>query len=132
MDRVLDDLEIYEGVCVSCYGKDAYSTVAETVENHYPIVSDRRHVHREMLKTFAYLALADGEGILVRSFMENDAEDFDLLYQRDASAAYNVGSITDTEFGWRNLSFMSLHKRHDGAVESFPTLVYGIIGGVGQ
>ena len=27
---------------------------------------------------------------------------------------------------------MSLHKRHDGAVESFPTLVYGIIGGAGS
>ena len=83
LDRVLDDLGIYEGVCVSCYGKNAYSTVAETVENHYPIVSDRRHVHREMLKTFAYLALADGEGILVRSFMENDADDFELLYHRE-------------------------------------------------
>ena len=53
LDRILDDLEIYEGVCVSCYGKDNYSTVKETVGNHYPIVSDRRHVHREMLKTFA-------------------------------------------------------------------------------
>ena len=36
----------------------------KSVENHYPIVSDRRHVHREMLKNFAYLALADGEGLL--------------------------------------------------------------------
>ena len=128
LDRILDDLGIYEGVCVSCYGKNNYSTVKETVENHYPIVSDRRHVHREMLKNFAYLALADGEGLLVRGFMENDADDFDLLYQRDASAAYNVGAITDTEFGWRNLSFMSQITLPDGTLESFPTAVYRIIG----
>ena len=60
-------------MCVSCYGKTGYSTIKETVENHYPIVSDRRHVRREMLKTFAYFASADGEGILVRGFMENEA-----------------------------------------------------------
>ena len=62
-------------------------------------MSDRRHVHREMLKTFAYFASADGEGILVRGFMENEAGDFDLLYLRDSSAAFNVGSATATEPG---------------------------------
>ena len=86
-------------MCVSCYGKTGYSTIKETVEHHYPIVSDRRHVHREMLKTFAYFASADGEGILVRGFMENEAGDFDLLYLRDSSAAFNVGSATATEPG---------------------------------
>ena len=30
-------------------------------------LSDPKHVHREMLKTFAYFALADGEGILIRA-----------------------------------------------------------------
>ena len=128
LDRVLDRLGIYEGVCTSCYGKDNYKTVIETMDNHYPKVSDLRHVHREMLKTFAYLALADGEGILIRSFMDNDADDFDLLYQRDSWAARNVGSFTDTEFGWRNLSFMSQIELPDGTVESFPTTVYKVIG----
>ena len=85
-----------------------------------------------MLKTFAYLALADGEGILVRAFMENDDDDFNLLYQRDTSALYNVGSVTDTEFGWRNLSFMSQITLPDGTVESFPTTVYKVVGDSGS
>ena len=37
-----------------------------------------RHLHGETLKTFAYLAKADGKGILVRSFMENEAGDFEF------------------------------------------------------
>ena len=67
LDRILDDLGIYKGVCVSCYGK-AYDTVDKVVDNYEPIVADQRHVHRGMLETFAYLAKADGEGILIRSF----------------------------------------------------------------
>ena len=94
LDRILDELGVYEGLCTSCYGRNNYSTVKETVDNHYPIVSDPHHVHREMLKTFAYFAKADGGGILIRDFMANDADDFELLYKRDSDAAYNVGSIT--------------------------------------
>ena len=132
LDRILDDLGIYEGVCVSCYGRNNYSTVKETVDNHYPIVSDPHHVHREMLKTFAYFAKADGGGILIRDFMANDADDFELLYKRDSDAAYNVGSITDTEFGWRNLSFVSQVKLPGGSLKSFPTQVYEIVGNAGS
>ena len=65
LDRILDELGIYEGVCVSCYGKDDYDKIEGVIENHYPIVSDQRHVYREMLKTFAYFARADGEGVLI-------------------------------------------------------------------
>ena len=132
LDRILDDLGIYEGVCISCYGRNNYSTVKETVDNHYPIVSDPHHVHREMLKTFAYFAKADGGGILIRDFMANDADDFELLYKRDSDAAYNVGSITDTEFGWRNLSFVSQVKLPGGSLKSFPTQVYEIVGNAGS
>ena len=66
LDRILDDLDIYKGLCVPCYGKDDYATVDEVRKNQYPIVNDPQHVHREMLKSFAYLAKADGEGILKR------------------------------------------------------------------
>ena len=108
LDRILDELGVYEAVCTSCYGKNDYDTRAKVSENYYPIVkNNQQHAHREMLKTFAYLAKADGEGILIRSFMGNDADDFELLYKRDPEAARRVGSVTNTAFGWRNLSFMS-------------------------
>ena len=86
-----------------------------------------------MLKTFAYFARADGDGILIRSFMENDANDFTLLYQRDLSPASFGGrtfnkSLTLTAFAWRNLSFTSQITLPDGTVESFPTTVYKVIG----
>ena len=127
LDRILDELDVYKGVTVSRHGKDAYDTVDKVVKNYFPIVNDPAHVHREMLKTFSYLAKADGEGILIRSIMENDADDLELLYNRDLEIA-SGRVFTDTAFGWRNLSFMSQIKLPDGTVESFPTQVYEIVG----
>ena len=65
LDRVLDGLGIYEGVCVSCYGKTGYDTVELVNTSYHSIVYNQQHVHREMLKTFPYFAKADGKGILV-------------------------------------------------------------------
>ena len=131
LDRILDELDVYKGVTVSRHGKDAYDTVDKVVKNYFPIVNDPAHVHREMLKTFSYLAKADGEGILIRSIMENDADDLELLYNRDLEIA-SGRVFTDTAFGWRNLSFMSQIKLPDGTVESFPTQVYEVIGDAGS
>ena len=130
LDRILDELAIYEGVCISCYGKNDYDTVSKAIDNYLPIVSDPKHVHREMLKTFAYFARTDGEGILIRSFMENDADDIELLFLRETPAS--IRSVTVTSFGWRNLSFMSQVKLPDGSLKSFPTLVYEIVGDAGS
>ena len=129
LDRILDDLGIHEGVCVSCYGKDNYASVDEVRKNQYPIVNDQKHVHREMLKTFAYFAEADGEGILMRSLMENDADDFEMLYRRVLPVER---MFTDTSFGWQNQSFMSQITLPDGTLESFPTTVYKVIGDAGS
>ena len=131
LDRILDELDVYKGVTVSRHGKDAYDTVDKVVKNYFPIVNDPAHVHREMLKTFSYLAKADGEGILIRSIMENDADDLGLLYNRDLEIA-SGRVFTDTAFGWRNLSFMSQVNLPDGSVKSFPTQVYEIVGGAGS
>ena len=129
LDRILDDLGVYESVHIYSYGKDSYATVDGVITNYYPIVYNEQHVHRELLKTFAYFAKADGEGIFIRSFMDNDADDFEMLYRRDLSVMRAVGSFTVTEFGWRNLSFMSHTNFPDGTVKSFPTIVYEIVGG---
>ena len=81
--------------------------------------------------------MADGEGILVRSLMENDPDDFEFLHQRDPNPRSHGGktysqSTTQTSFGWRNLSFMSQVKPPGGTVKSFPTMVYEIISDVGS
>ena len=128
LDRILDELGIYEGVCTSCYGKSDYNTPEEVVENYVPIVHSQRHIRRELLKTFAYYAKADGEEILIRSFMDNDAVDLELLYLREIPNY----TVTDTAFGWRNLSFMSQVKLPDGTHKSFPTQVYEIVGDAGS
>ena len=125
LDRILDGLGIYEGVCVSCYGKDNYASVDEVRKNQYPIVNDQKHVHREMLKTFAYFAEADGEGILMRSLMENDADDLEMLHRRVLPVEQ---VFTDTSFGWQNQSFMSQIRLPDGTLETFPNTVYNVIG----
>ena len=128
LDRILDELGIYEGVCTSCYGKSDYNTPEEVVENYVPIVHSQRHIRRELLKTFAYYAKADGEEILIRSFMDNDAVDLELLYLREIPNY----TVTDTAFGWRNLSFMSQIELPDGTHKSFPTQVYEIVGDAGS
>ena len=113
-------------------GRADYDTPwIKSLDIHYPIVKDPRHIHREMLKTFAYFARADGEGILIRSLMENDADDLELLYKRNLEIA-SGRVFTDTAFGWQNLSFMSQVKLPDGTVESFPTQVYEIVGDAGN
>ena len=127
LNRILDGLGIYEGVCTSCYGKNDYRTREEVRKNYDPFLKDPGHIHREMLKIFAYYAMADGEGVLVRSFMENDAEDLDSLYKRDPASTGFSKSITHTSFGRSNLSFMSQVKLQDGTIKSFPTMVYEII-----
>ena len=129
LDRILDGLGIYEGVCVSCYGKDNYASVDEVRKNQYPIVNDQKHVHRETLKTFAYFAEADGEGILMRSLMENDADDLEMLYRRVLPVER---MFTHTSFGWQNQSFMSQIRLPDGTLETFPTTVYKVVGNSGN
>ena len=129
LDKILDELDVYKGVSLSRNGKDNYNTIYKVAHNHYPLVKDPRHVHRGMLETFAYLAKADGEGILIRSFMENDADDFEMLYKRDLEALRKIGSLTVTEFGWRNLFFMSQVELPDGTYKSFPTMAFEIVGG---
>ncbi len=128
LDGILDDLGIYEGSCTSCYGK---SYGEDFVAKYYRIINSPGHFHREMLKTFAYLAKLDGEGILTRSFMENDADDFELLY---SSAPYEseTSDSLGTSFRWGNLSFMSQVKLPDGSLKSFPTMVYEIVGTAGS
>ena len=82
LDRILDDVGVCPGLCVHCYGKTGYDTRDVINENHGPLIGESGHGHREMLKAFAYYAKADGEGILVRSFLENNADDFGLLHKR--------------------------------------------------
>ena len=43
LDRLLDELGIYEGVCTSCYGKADYDTTDKVFDNYNPIVNDPEH-----------------------------------------------------------------------------------------
>ena len=129
LDRVLDDLGIYPGFCVHCYGKSGYDTIDGIRDNYVPIIRGQGHVHREMLKTFAYLAKADGEGILVRSLMENDPDDFELIYKRRVDrypSTIGVGS-----FAYENVSFMSQIQLPEGRLVSYPTMVFEMVGDAG-
>ena len=127
LDLILDDLELYPGMCVHCYGKAGYDTT-EGLKYNYAVILEQGHVHREMLKTFAYLAKADGEGVLVRSLLDNDAEDFSLLYKRRLDKVPNpVGAGS---FAYENVSFMSQIELPDGTHQTYPTLVFSMVGNV--
>ena len=107
LDQILDGLSIYPGMCVHCYGKTGYDTY-EGIGKNYDVILTRGHVHRELLKAFAYFAKADREGILVRSFMENDADDFGMLYKRKLAGTPQV--VGDGYFAYGNVSFMSQYR----------------------
>ena len=118
-------MELYPGLCVHCYGKTGYEIIKDRADN-YSVVGSEGHVHREMLKTFAYFAKADGMGILVRSFMDNDPDDFGLLYKRKLDK-YPFSNGTGS-FAYENLTFMSQIRLPDGTLESYPTMVFKMIG----
>ena len=129
LDRVLDDLGIYTGQCIHCYGNSGYDTVDGIGDNNVPIIWGHGHVHREMLKSFAYLAKADGEGILARSLLENGPDDFDLLYKRRLDR-YPI-TIGGGSFAYENVSFMSQIRLPDGRLVSYPTMVFEMMGDAG-
>ena len=65
--------------------------------------------------------------------MENEPDDFDLLYKRDIEPHYHNGerfnrSILPSAFGFNNVTFMSPVELPGGTVKSFPTMVYEIVG----
>ena len=129
LDRILDDVGIYEGMCVHCYGKTGYDTRDGILENYLPLIVTAEHMHREKLKTLAYLAKADGEGILIRSFMENDPDDIDLLHKRSLNkrtfTALGTGS-----FAYENVSFMSQIRLPEGEAGVVPD--HGVRDGGGR
>ena len=122
LDRVLDDLGLYPGICIHCYGKSGYGTVDGIRENYVPVIWSQEHVHREMLKTFAYLARADGAEILARSLLENGPEDFELLYKRRVDKY--PSTIVIGSFAYGNVSFVSQIELPDGTMVSLPTMAF--------
>ena len=136
LDRVLDDLGVYPGMCVHCYGKTGYDT-REGLNENYGVILEQGHVQREMLKHFAYFAKADGEGILVRGFMDNNADEFELLYKRRMNRFPTV--IGTGSFAYEHVSFMSQIRLPEampelglpaGALVSYPTMAFGMVGNV--
>ena len=128
LDRILDDLEIFKGDCVYCFGKGddgRYETFeGGRKEHYYPLLEGVGNRHREMLKSFAYLALANDKGILLEDFMSKEPEDFEYLYRRGPDSNY----ATTPSFGFQNLTFMMPMKLEDGTEETFMTTIYRIVG----
>ena len=123
LDRVLDGVNVYPELCVHCYGKTGYDTREGVRENYGPLIWEVGHGHREMLKAFAYYAKADGEGILVRSFMDNSADDMELLHKRGRwNSPIAVGS-----FNYENISFMSQIRLPGGKLVSYPTMAFSMV-----
>ena len=130
LDRVLDDVGIYEGMCVHCYGKTGYDTRDGIHENYLPLIITAEHMHREKLKTLAYLAKADGEGILIRSFMENEPDEIDLLHKRSLNKR-TFSPLGTGSFAYENITFMSQIRLPEGRLVSYPTMAFEMVGDAG-
>ena len=130
LDRVLDGLGIYEGMCVHCYGKTGYDTRDGINENYLPLIMTAEHMHREKLKTLAYLAKADGEGILIRSLMENGPDEIDLLHKRRLNKR-TFTPLGTGSFAYENVSFISQMRLPEGRLVSYPTMAFEMVGNAG-
>ena len=130
LDRILEDVGIYEGVCVHCYGKTGYDTRDGIHEHYLPLIITAEHMHREKLKILAYLAKADGEGILTRSSMENDPDEIDLLNKRSLNKR-TFSSLATGSFAYENVSFMSQIRLPEGRLVSYPAMAFEMVGNAG-
>ena len=127
LDRILDGLGIYPGQCVHCYGKTGYDVRKELRANYTAIVISEGHLHREKLKVVAYLAKADGEGVLVRSFRDNGPGEIDLLHKRKLDPL-RYSDVGVGSFAYANVSFMSQIELPEGGLVSYPSMVFGMVG----
>ena len=66
--------------------------------------------------------------ILVRSLMANDPDDFELLYKREVDKYPSTYGISSFAYG--NISFMSQIRLPEGALVSYPTMVFRMVGNV--
>ena len=107
LDEVLNDLNVYSN--------------ADEIPGDYEVIAsiatDPGYNHRIMLKELAYFGKADDAGILPKSLMQNDVDDFN-----------NLLSPSDAQFGFGDSTFMYLGMNPDGTTKSFPSMVFEAAG----
>ena len=57
LDKIMDDLGVYEDMCVRCYDKDGYDTIDGIKYNYVPIIRSEEYVHRKTVELSSYYAL---------------------------------------------------------------------------
>ena len=126
LDRIMDELGVYEGMCVRCYDQEGYDTIDGIADNYVPIIRSEEYVHRKTIESLSYFVKADGEGILKRSFMENDADDFELLFKRKIDK-YPITIAVGAD-AYQNVLFMSRIELPDGTSVTYPTMTFEMVG----
>ena len=122
LDRIMDELDVYKGMCVRCYDRDGYDTIDGIKYNYVPIIRSEEYVHRKTIELSSYYALADGMGILVRPFTANRSEDFRLLFKRKTDKY--PSTIAVGADAYENIDLMSQIELPDGTMVSLPTMAF--------
>ena len=122
LDRIMDELDVYKGMCVRCYDRDGYDTIDGIKYNYVPIIRSQEYVHRKTVELSSYYALADGIGILVRPFTANRSEDFRLLFKRKTDKYPNTIAVGADAY--ENIDLMSQIELPDGTMVSLPTMAF--------
>ena len=122
LDRIMDELDVYKGMCVRCYDRDGYDTIDGIKYNYVPIIRSQEYVHRKTIELSSYYALADGMGILVRPFTANKSEDFRLLFKRKTDKYPNTIAVGADAYA--NINIMSQIELPDGTMVSLPTMAF--------
>ncbi len=126
LDKILDELGVYPGQCVYCYGK-TWNVLEPHGSNgslaYSDIVNSEGNIVREWLKAITHHVWADGEGLLVRSFRANNAEQLRWLYGRDPLVSAGGG----VAYSPLNITFMNQAVR-DGKFLSAYTWAKSVIG----
>ncbi len=116
LDKIMDELVVYPGQCVYCYGK-SWNVLEPQGSNgslaYFNLVNSEGNIVREWLKAITHHVWADGEGLLVRPFRANTAEQLVLLYSRDPL----VNNGQSISYANGNVSFMT--KLPSSSVSAF-------------
>ena len=62
--------------------------------------------------------------------MENDPDDFELIYRRNVDKY--PSTIADGSFAYGNINFMSQIQLPEGRLVSYPTMVFEMVGTPGR
>ena len=121
-DATLDRYGIFTGECVLCFGKTY--VIADALDDFVRVSRSEGRLHREALKHFTYLAMADTAEFLINPLSSNNAADMEWVFQGSIAPG---GTLMAVPYGVGNASILEPSPVELGRYETPMTAVWRIV-----